>query len=414
MKASPVSLTERADILDVLRGFALLGVLLDNIFGFSGWSFQTQPIQESLPTWPADGLLGLLELAFFHGKFYSLFSLLFGIGFSIILVRNEQKGTNPLGVFYRRLFILLLLGFAHCLLVWEGDILLLYALLGMLLPLFRKCSDRTLVIWAVTLLLLPLLIDAVKVMTQFKTGAFLENMALQVDKKTGLPADDGWRQYLYAPGSGWKEWRVWQASGIYYRYAYIIESNRIPKVLGLFILGLWAGRKMIYNNLDLYTPLLRKVKKWGFIIGIPCSLAMAYFEIDEKAIPQLMGMADTAAYAFGVVPLSLAYTASLCLYWNKRKGATRWRWLAPMGRMALTNYLLQTFFGVFLFYGVGLGLGGHIGPALVMPIGLALYSLQVLYSNGWFRYFYYGPFEWIWRQLTYGKRLPFRKKQTAL
>src|SRR5829696_7629632 len=121
-QALPVSLTERADILDSLRGFALLGVLLDNIFGFTGWGFYTQSMREALPTWPADGLVALSELTFIKGKFYSLFSLLFGIGFSIILIRNDQKGINPLKIFYRRLFILLLIGAAHLFLLWEGDI----------------------------------------------------------------------------------------------------------------------------------------------------------------------------------------------------------------------------------------------------------------------------------------------------
>lgn len=208
-QAVPVTLTERADILDVLRGFALFGVLMDNLFGFTGWGFLTQPQREALVTWPADGILGLLELAFVHGKFYSLFSILFGIGFSIILIRNEQKGINPLKIFYRRLFILLMIGFAHCLLVWDGDILLLYALIGFILPLFRKCKDRTLLIWAVALLLSPILIDLFKVLFHFKTGAFLEAIAAKIDKQTGLPSTDEWRQWLYKEGSGWKEWRAW-------------------------------------------------------------------------------------------------------------------------------------------------------------------------------------------------------------
>src|SRR4026207_1314450 len=147
-QAVPVSFTERSDILDVLRGFALLGVLLDNVFGFTGWGFFTQPMREALPTWPADGIVALSELTFIKGKFYSLFSLLFGIGFSIILIRNEQKGINPLKIFYRRLVILLLIGAAHMFLLWEGDILFLYALIGLILPLFRKCSDKTLLILA--------------------------------------------------------------------------------------------------------------------------------------------------------------------------------------------------------------------------------------------------------------------------
>src|SRR5215207_3843161 len=174
--ALPVSQNERADILDVLRGFALFGVMLDNLFGFTGWGFFTQPMREALPTWPADGLLGLLEIAFVHGKFYSLFSMLFGIGFSIILIRNEQKGINPFKVFYRRLIILMLFGAAHLFLFWEGDILFLYALVGLCLPLFRKCSDRALLIWAIALIASPLLIDLLKVLTGIKTGAVIENM----------------------------------------------------------------------------------------------------------------------------------------------------------------------------------------------------------------------------------------------
>ncbi len=411
MKSSPVNIAERATILDVLRGFALLGVFMDNIFGFSGWGYQTQATRESLYTWPADGILGLLELAFFHGKFYSLFSLLFGIGFSIILVRNEQKGINPLGIFYRRLFILALFGLAHCIFIWEGDILLLYALIGALLPLFRKCRDRSLLLWAAILILSPILIDTLKVAFDFKTGDFLEQMAIKIDMRSGMPPDDSWRQWLYHPGSGWEEWRDWQASGIYYRYAYIIESNRIPKVLGLFLLGFWAGRKMIFANLEQYRAMFKKVRNWGFVIGIPMSIAMALLEIDEKGIPEAAGLLDTVTYALGVVPLSLAYASWICLHWIKTKQQTKWRWLAPMGRMALTNYLIQTMAGILIFYGIGLGLGGHMGPSIFVPIALAVYGIQVLYSNVWFRYFEYGPFEWIWRQLTYGKRLPLIKRK---
>src|SRR6187401_3347642 len=172
--ALPVLQNERSDILDVLRGFALFGVLLDNIFGFTGWGFFTLPMREALTTWPADGIVGLSELTFINGKFYSLFSLLFGIGFSIILVRNEQRGINPLKIFYRRLFILLIIGAGHLFLLWEGDILVLYALIGMLLPLFRKCSDKTLLILAGLLILFPILIDCINILFHAKPGDGLE------------------------------------------------------------------------------------------------------------------------------------------------------------------------------------------------------------------------------------------------
>lgn len=422
-QALPVSLSERADILDVLRGFALFGVLFDNIIGFSGWGMMTDTTRESLSTWPADGILYLFEVAFIKGKFYSLFSLLFGIGFSIILIRNEQKGVNPLKVFYRRLLILLLIGAAHMLLVWEGDILFLYAFLGLFLPLFRKCSDKALLILATVLIFSPILIDVVKVFLKFKTGSFLEAIAIRIDDSKGI-TEDNFRNYLYNKESGWQEWRNWQASGFFWRYSYIIESNRIPKVFGMFLLGFWAGRKMIYANLENYISLLKKVRRWGFIIGIPASIAVAIFEIDEIGIPNAWGLLDTFAYAISVVPLSLAYVAAICLHWVKRKAAiptiagekigainTRWKLLAPLGRMALTNYLMQTIICIALFYGVGLGFGGKIGLVFVYSIAIGIYIFQIAYSNLWFKYFNYGPMEWIWRMLTYGKRLKILKNK---
>lgn len=406
--ALPVLQNERSDILDSLRGFAILGIFLDNIFGFTGYGFFTQSMREALPAWPADGILGLCELAFVKGKFYSLFSLLFGIGFSIILIRNEQKGINPLKIFYRRLVILLLIGAGHLFLLWEGDILMLYALIGMLLPLFRKCSDKALLIWTAVLILSPILIDVVKVLLHFKAGDFLENFAIGIDNKNGLGGDE-FRKYLYKDGSGWQEWRNWQQSGFFWRYSYIIESNRIPKVLGMFLLGFYAGRKMIYQQLEKYVLLFKKLRKWGFLIGIPTSIALAYFEIDEKDIPHPLGLIETSLYAISVVPLSLAFVSSICLQWIKKKGNTKWKLLAPVGRMALTNYLMQTIIGITLFYGVGFGLGGNIGPSIFFPIAFGIYILQIIYSNLWFKYFNYGPMEWIWRQLTYWKRLPLRK-----
>ena len=102
---TPITLTERAPILDALRGFALLGVLIDNLFAFTGWVFQNEAEQQSLSTWPADGILAALEMTFIHGKFYSMFSLLFGLGFSVILIRNQQRGINPIPVFYKRIHI---------------------------------------------------------------------------------------------------------------------------------------------------------------------------------------------------------------------------------------------------------------------------------------------------------------------
>lgn len=407
--AAPVQQQERSEILDVLRGFALLGVLLDNVFGFTGWGFMNQSMKESISTWPFDRILSALEQIFINGKFYSLFSLLFGIGFSIILIRNEQRGINPLKIFYRRLLILLLFSAAHLFLLWEGDILFLYALIGLLLPLFRKYSDKALLIWSAALIASPLLFDLLSVIFHYKNGNFLEVLAQSIDKKNGVPLDDSYAQYLYKDGAGWHEWRNWQASGFLYRYSYILDSNRIPKVLGLFLLGFYAGRKMMYLQLHNYIEVFKRLRFWGLIVGIPSAIACAYFEFYGKHIPDAGGLLHTLFYATSVVPLCLAYASVICLRWMKTKGATRLKLLAPMGRMALTNYLMQTILGITIYYGVGFRLGGNIGPVVFISISLVIYVLQLFYSRLWLNYFNYGPFEWIWRQLTYGKRLPLKK-----
>ncbi|MEO6347600.1 MAG: hypothetical protein ABIO60_06785 [Aquaticitalea sp.] len=138
---SPISLSERADILDILRGIALLGICLANYPDFSLYVFQMPEVVAKMPTAMIDKCVAYFHFIFIDGKFYGLFSLLFGIGFSIILLRSRSKRLG-LTIFYRRIIILLLMGLAYVPLLWEGDILLLYALIGLCLPLFRNVSDK--------------------------------------------------------------------------------------------------------------------------------------------------------------------------------------------------------------------------------------------------------------------------------
>jgi uncharacterized protein len=408
---SPVQQQERAQILDVLRGLAILGILLNNIYGFSGYGFLTEEMRQQFNTFKADQFLNFLQITFVEGKFYSLFSLLFGIGFSIILIRNQQKGINPLPVFYRRLGVLLLIGAAHLYFLWQGDILLLYALVGLLLPLFRNCSNKTLLIWATVFVLAPIAIDALRLWLKWSPGDFLLPIGLSIDEKVGL-TEDNWRTYIFIKGSGFTEWWNWQQTSFIYRYQYILNSNRILKVLGMFLIGFYVGRKMIYANLDEYGSLFRRVMKWGFALGLPASIVMYLFEGDGKYIhAHWYGLFDTVFYALSVVPLSLAYASAICLFWIKRKGISRLYVFAPVGRMALTNYLMQTLIASFLFYGAGLGLGQKFGLVVLFPIVIGIYAMQVLYSSIWLKHFQYGPMEWIWRQLTYGERMPLKKPE---
>jgi uncharacterized protein len=156
---APVKASERHVILDALRGFALLGICLANFPEFSLYTFQKPEITEAMPTAEIDKVVRFLQYLFVDGKFYTIFSLLFGIGFSIIISNAVKKGTDGFRIFYRRMIVLAAIGFLHLMFIWSGDILLLYALLGMLLPLFRHVSDRVLLGTSAVLLLLPILID---------------------------------------------------------------------------------------------------------------------------------------------------------------------------------------------------------------------------------------------------------------
>lgn len=407
---APVQLNERAEILDVLRGLAILGIFIANSANFSGYVFLDEDKQKELFTYASDQWVRYFFIALIEGKFYSLFSLLFGIGFSIILVRNEQKGRNPLPVFYRRLSILMVFGFAHALLLWDGDILLLYGLIGLVLPVFRNLPDKTLLITAVVLLISPILIDTVRLAFDFSPGHSLFKIAQHIDAQNGIPTDNTFAYYLFQPGAGYKEILNWNLSGFFYRYEYILNSNRIPKVLAMFLVGFVAGRKMIFARLNEHQNLLMQLRKYGFLIGMPFSFAMAYFELDGKSVPgNAMGLLDTLSYALSVVPLSLAFTATICIWWMNPSGSVMLNRIAPVGRMALTNYIMQTILGIIIYYNLGFGLGLKFGVTIFIPIAIGVFIFQVIFSNFWFKHFDYGPLEWIWRQLTYGKRLKLSK-----
>lgn len=405
---TPVSISERADILDILRGIALLGICLANYPVFSLYVFQSPEVLATMQTAAIDKWVTYFHFIFIDGKFYSIFSLLFGIGFSIILSRTKAKGLG-LTIFYRRIVILLLMGLAHSLLLWEGDILMLYALLGLLLPLFRNVSDKHLIFIWVLLIIFPIFVDLLKVFTdnQFNMSKPIERMALAADESLGITSSN-WSTWLLDHPTYVDLLRSNQ-NGILWRYQGLLESNRIFKVLGMFLLGLYVGRKLIYRKLEENKGFLRMVQIWGFGIGLPFSIANAYLSLDDHHLPEAFASIDTVAYALSVVPLSLAYTCTISLWFLKGSHSKFLKLFSAPGRMALTNYILQTILGILIFYGIGFGMGGKTGLIYVVLIAVGVYVLEMVLSHFWLKYFNYGPLEWIWRQLTYGKKLPLKK-----
>jgi uncharacterized protein len=399
-KNSPVETIGRYRILDALRGMALAGICLANFPEFALYTFQKQEIVEAMPSAAVDRIVKYLQYVFIDGKFYSLFSILFGIGFSIILSRSLQKNKNGLAVFYRRMAALAVIGFLHLMFVWSGDILLLYALLGMLLPLFRNLSDRKLLTVAAALILFPVVMDALKELTGFDPAAPAIRATGYFNRKNGI-TDDNFGTWLLNAKS-YPEVFKFLVSGACIRIREFAEGNRIFKVLALFILGLYIGRKQMYADLARHRSLLKQISLYGFAAGIPLSALYAWSATSGRPLGLT---AHAVMYVVSVAPVCLAYLSAIGLWYLRRPDAGVFRLLAAPGRMALTNYVGQSVCGAVIFYGIGFGLGASMGLGYVELVAAGVFLLQTVCSCLWMRCFQFGPLEWIWRMFTYGKRL---------
>ena len=271
---SPVKTSERFVILDALRGFALLGICMANFPEFSLYTFLSPEAAAAMPAAVADRITRYLLYIFVDGKFYTLFSLLFGIGFSIIIRNAERKGVNGFCIFYRRMGMLLLFGFLHLMFIWSGDILMLYALLGMFLPLFRRVSDKKLLGWALFFLILPIAVDGVCEMT--RTNLVLPFIRLQ----ESYCAEYGITEANFAcwlhDAEDYGTVFQFLVQGACVRMQEFVIGNRYFKVLGLFLIGFYIGRNRIYADLEGRRSLLVKVFYWGLTLGLPCSLLYAW------------------------------------------------------------------------------------------------------------------------------------------
>jgi uncharacterized protein len=399
--AEPVAEAQRSALLDSLRGWALLGILLANMMIFSGWVFLRGDARSVLPAAGLDDLAELLAEWLVIGKFYALFSLLFGIGFAIQIERLQQRGEGS-GRYLRRLLFLFLIGIAHILLLWMGDIVALYALMGAFLLLFRRLSDRAVIRWAIVLWLVPIAWSAAYHFLGFRPSDPLFGAAFGMLGSAGIDLSQGPIAIFSSPVF-LDHLRTHPAEAII-RLADLLYQMRFTKVLGMFLFGLWIGRRAIHARPEEHRALLRKVATWGLALGLPLSLAKAVLAMWPGDEP-LIAFAAEVFYCLGTPTLALGYAAAFTLLWVR--GRSAWTaWAAPAGRMALTNYLMQTVLQSILFYGWGFGLVGRIGLALVVPISIALFALQIAYSRWWLLRFRFGPVEWLWRSLTYGRRQP--------
>ena len=402
---SPISLKERIEILDVLRGLAVCGILIGNMQWFSGYGMMPPALALQSPL--ADRITHFLVHFFVEGKFYSIFSFLFGFGFALQIARAEERGDLNASLFKRRLFWLLVIGVLHAYLLWAGDILSIYAVMGFALILFRKKTNGALLKWAAAMLVIPIL---TYILIYILFVAFVPPEAVA---KLDAGQIDLWNQAVakVLQSSYPQIITDFNLNYILGRYASLILQMRLPKILAMFLLGFYAYRLGFFQDLSSHRPFIRRVLIYGLVLGLVGNISFAALAGAEAVFPpSLAGIVGVITYAFGVPALALFFIALVATLWQKAVPRRLLAFLAPVGRMALTNYLLQTVICVLIFYGYGFGQFGRVGARTATLIALGIFLFQILMSELWLKYFSYGPMEWIWRQLTYRQRLSIRLK----
>ena len=412
---SPVKAAEREIFMDVLRGFAILGIFIANLNGFS-WYNDNAKLTGAflLPDW--DHKMSFLHHMFIEGKFYSIFSLLFGWGIALQIKKGVDNGINPMPTVKRRLLFMLLLGFLH-LLIWNGDIVFFYALLSFILLPLRKFSNKTLLISGVILILSPILLYWLKMTwpvlntpaeLSIQTGIKLEGALLNIKSEEEF-------MNMMHNGNWWDQLKG-NIGGIFFRYQYLIFVSRVPKVLGMFLIGYVLGRSSFYKNIGQHKKLVYWIIGIGLLLGLPANYLLANYmssSMGEYWQLKTKGLYQTIAYALGVVPLSLAYVGLLMLSFKSTAGKKILSVLAPVGKMAFSNYIMHSLIGNFVFLGAGLNYMGQVGPVYYTLFGIAVFIVQIILSTAWLKYFNYGPVEWLWRSATYKKWQVFRKTNSA-
>lgn len=378
-KLSPVK--QRIETLDILRGFALFGVLLANLLNFA-YSYQYYPALSHPSLDALERNIEWLIRVFVEGSFYPLFSFLFGLGFSLQI----RKGDAFVTLFRRRLWILLGIGLLHAIFIWSGDILVTYALIGFILFNFRKMSDGVVLRWVGALtgfsvLLFWLLSGQTTTDTTFiqrvtdvyTAGSYLEAVELRLDE-LGLS--------LF--------------SLVFF----------IPQILSLFLLGMLCGRRGLLEHAANHQRFWQRTFWLCSLVSIPLITVDALSRFRPERGSRLLESVDLVIAS----PLcGFVYLSGLILLLNNRVWQRILYPLAAIGRMALTNYLMQSVVMTLVFYGYGFRLYSKLPLAWGVLLALALFTLQVIASRWWLIYFHYGLVEWSWRCLTYQKFLPLRK-----
>lgn len=401
----PVATGERIEVVDVLRGWALFGILWVNL-EFFAWPLNYVFFPHDWSN-PADHIAENVMKVLGQGKFYTLFSFLFGFGFSIYLLKGAQAARSAVPVYARRLLVLLAIGAIHGYLIWMGDILLVYAALGFVMLLFRNRRPKTLLIWSVIFLLLPvgiMFLAATASNMSPEVARDIEKDFAQNNAELTALGESALRVYPNGTYAEITRQRIQDYNAL---GSFVLFFG--PGILTMFLLGLWAGKTSLFQDVAAKLGFFRKVMWIGLIIGLPGSIFALWAMLKAGPMsPSFLTASGVLVSSFANPALSAFYVSALILLFHRPAWRARLEPLRNAGRMALTNYLMQSIICTTIFYGYGLGLFGKVGPRWFLPLAIVIYALQLVWSTRWLKRFQFGPAEWLWRTLTYGKRQPMR------
>ncbi|MGH1494059.1 MAG: DUF418 domain-containing protein [Acidimicrobiales bacterium] len=383
--SGPLVPSQRIDALDIVRGFALFGVLMLNMLDFAGPVASADPWAVSVAWWDRAAELAIRVLG--EAAFYTVFSFLFGLGFALQFERALGRGERFTWRFVSRLSVLAVFGLAHGFLIWNGDILFQYSMAGAFLLLFARVTSQAAPRWALGFAVFTLsvasLLFGVAMLSEFEPET-----AANAASEISFYSQSGFGTIASDHLDGWVEHVLVTAAGI-------------PWFLALFLVGLWAVRSGKLANWRNERPFLLSVLRVSIPVAIVAKGGLALFII--------FGL-DAYAVSAGLVlsvfvggpALGATYVCLLLLALRRvADGSHVLRHLAPVGRMALTNYLMQSIAAVLFFYGYGLGYYGRFGVATTLGFTVLFFAAQMVFSRLWLSRFEFGPMEWVWRMLTY-------------
>lgn len=428
--SGPVRRSDRIDSLDVMRGVALLGILLMNIIAF-GLPFATyyNPSVAGIDN-PANLWAYIVNWLFFEGTMRALFSMLFGAGMVLMTTRAEERGAGieAADVYYRRLLWLILFGVIDAyLLLWVGDILFLYGIAGLFLFVFRGLAPRTLFLIGVAMLV----VLGIKNVNASNELAELRQVTAEVESIRAAGGEPSREQLAaidhleeiraeFEPDPEQIQEQVEaRHSGYIDQVKYLVPLNIAAQSTLTYTLGIWDVLMMMFMGMALIKwGVFSAARSWGFygamvVVGYGIGLPINWYEvrmaIESGFAIEWSGIQYVSTYQIGRAGTAAGHIGLIMMICKSGLFGFITKPLAAVGRMALTNYLAHSVICMFLFTGVGLAWFGELERYELYYVVGGIWLFQLIVSPIWLRYFRFGPMEWLWRSLTYAQTQPMRR-----